>query len=49
MPEIVQATWTLYAVVADTVEFWQADQDRQHTRVQYRRVGERWTHGMLWP
>jgi pyridoxamine 5'-phosphate oxidase len=49
MPEIVSPTWTLYAVVADTVEFWQADQDRQHIRVQYRRDGDRWTHGMLWP
>ena len=49
MPEIVSPTWTLYAVAADTVEFWQADQDRQHTRVQYRRDGDRWTHTMLWP
>jgi pyridoxamine 5'-phosphate oxidase len=49
MPEIVSPTWTLYAVVADAVEFWQADQDRQHIRVQYRRDGDRWTHTMLWP
>ncbi|HEY5200470.1 MAG TPA: pyridoxine 5'-phosphate oxidase C-terminal domain-containing protein [Acidothermaceae bacterium] len=42
-------TWTLYAVVADTVEFWQANEDRQHVRVQYRRDGDRWTHTMLWP
>ncbi len=44
-----RATWTLCAVVADTVEFWQADQDRHHIRVQYRREGDRWTHTMLWP
>jgi pyridoxamine 5'-phosphate oxidase len=49
MPEIVPPTWTLYAAVADNVEFWQADADRQHLRVQYRRDGDRWTHMMLWP
>jgi pyridoxamine 5'-phosphate oxidase len=49
MPEIVSPAWTLYAVVADRVEFWQADEDRQHIRVQYRRENDRWTHTMLWP
>jgi pyridoxamine 5'-phosphate oxidase len=49
MPDIASPTWTLYAVVAETVEFWQAEQNRQHIRVQYRRDGDRWTHTMLWP
>ncbi len=49
MPEIALPAWTLYAVAADTVEFWQADTDRQHIRVQYRRGGNGWTHTLLWP
>lgn len=49
MPEVVSPAWTLYAVVADEVEFWQAHEDRQHTRVKYRHHDDRWTHQMLWP
>jgi pyridoxine/pyridoxamine 5'-phosphate oxidase len=32
-----------------TVEFWQADKDRQHVRVQYRHGEADWTHTLLWP
>jgi pyridoxamine 5'-phosphate oxidase len=32
-----------------TVEFWQADKDRQHVRVQYRHGEAGWTHTLLWP
>lgn len=48
-PGIVSTDWQVYTVVARTVEFWQADKDRMHTRVQYRYRGECWTHGLLWP
>jgi pyridoxamine 5'-phosphate oxidase len=37
------------AVAAHTVQSWQADEDRQHTRVQYHRQADRWTHTLLWP
>lgn len=48
-PDLIAPSWSAYAVVADTVEFWSADKDRQHLRVQYRRLDDRWTHTLLWP
>jgi pyridoxamine 5'-phosphate oxidase len=32
-PGLVARGWTLYALCADTVEFWQADHQRRHTRL----------------
>jgi pyridoxamine 5'-phosphate oxidase len=48
-PGLVSPTWALYAVVADQIEFWQADSDRQHVRLQYVRDQVRWTRRLLWP
>ena len=48
-PGLVAPGWTLYALTADTVEFWQADQQRRHLRLQYRRTAGGWTTRMLWP
>jgi pyridoxamine 5'-phosphate oxidase len=48
-PNLVSPSWQVYAIAAHTVEFWQADKDRLHTRVQYRRKDDRWTHTLLWP
>lgn len=48
-PDQISPSWRVYAVDAHTVEFWQADKDRLHTRVQYRRTNNTWTHGLLWP
>lgn len=48
-PDTVPGEWTSYAVVADTIEFWQSDAARRHVRVQYERQGERWTQTLLWP
>jgi len=48
-PEIVAAGWTLYALTAAEVEFWQADQERRHLRVQYLRAGDGWDRRLLWP
>ncbi|MHA7156264.1 pyridoxine/pyridoxamine 5'-phosphate oxidase [Arthrobacter sp. TMN-50] len=43
------ATWTVYTVVPDTVEFWQADQERRHLRLRYARDGVGWSRTLLWP
>jgi pyridoxamine 5'-phosphate oxidase len=48
-PDLVSPSWQVYGVTARTVEFWQADKDRQHTRVPYRHQHDRWTHTLLWP
>lgn len=48
-PEIVAADWTLYALTAAEVEFWQANHERRHLRVQYLRTGDGWDRHLLWP
>jgi len=48
-PGAVAPAWTLYALAAREVEFWQADRERRHVRLQYLRAGDRWTRRRLWP
>lgn len=48
-PGLVPPGWTLYTLRADTVEFWQGDPDRRHTRVDYARTEGGWERGLLWP
>jgi pyridoxamine 5'-phosphate oxidase len=48
-PDLVAADWTLYALTAGDVEFWQADEQRRHTRLRYKRAGRAWTRFRLWP
>ena len=48
-PDLVAPGWTLYALTADTVEFWQADPQRRHLRLQYQRTAGEWTTRLLWP
>ncbi len=43
------ATWTVYTVAPDNVEFWQADHERRHTRLRYIRSGTGWRRDELWP
>jgi pyridoxamine 5'-phosphate oxidase len=47
--DLVAPDWTLYALTADEVEFWQADEQRRHTRLRYERAGQAWTRVRLWP
>ena len=48
-PGLVAPAWTLYALSADEVEFWQADPQRRHVRLQYQRSATGWTRRLLWP
>jgi pyridoxamine 5'-phosphate oxidase len=48
-PGLIAPGWTLYALSADAVEFWQADQQRRHIRLQYQRTADNWTTRRLWP
>jgi pyridoxamine 5'-phosphate oxidase len=48
-PSMVAPGWTLYTVQADEIEFWQADPNRRHLRLQYRRTESGWTKTLLWP
>lgn len=45
----VSATWTVYTVSPEVVEFWQADPERRHTRLRYSRHGDGWNRDLLWP
>ncbi|WP_405755021.1 MULTISPECIES: pyridoxal 5'-phosphate synthase [unclassified Streptomyces] len=48
-PGLVPPEWTLYALRPESVEFWQGDGDRRHTRLNYHRNGEGWDKCLLWP
>lgn len=48
-PELVAPGWTLYTVRPETVEFWQGDKARRHTRLVYKRTAPGWRKHMLWP
>ena len=48
-PDLVALGWTLYALSAEIVEFWQADHQRRHIRLQYQRAAGEWTTRLLWP
>lgn len=48
-PGLTAPGWTLYALTADTVEFWQADHQRRHIRLKYQRTADNWTTRRLWP
>jgi pyridoxamine 5'-phosphate oxidase len=45
----VPASWSVFAVRPDTVEFWQGRTDRQHIRLLYERVQSGWKTARLWP
>ncbi|AEN12804.1 MULTISPECIES: pyridoxal 5'-phosphate synthase [unclassified Streptomyces] len=50
-PTLVAKAWTLHTLVPVTVEFWQADASRVHTRLRYERdaAGAPWERHLLWP
>lgn len=50
-PSIVAPSWAVYAVKLDEIEFWQANEERRHIRLRYRRLkdGLGWAQKRLWP
>ncbi|MET9731248.1 pyridoxal 5'-phosphate synthase [Streptomyces sp. NPDC006458] len=42
-------SWTLYRLRPEEAEFFQGDEQRRHVRLTYRREGEGWVRGLLWP
>jgi pyridoxamine 5'-phosphate oxidase len=48
-PDYVPDDRTAYCVVPDTVEFWQAERERDQVRLRYRREGDGWVRELLWP
>ncbi|MFG2791479.1 pyridoxal 5'-phosphate synthase [Streptomyces sp. NPDC048419] len=48
-PDAPVATWTLYRLRPDTVEFFQGDERRRHVRLNYRRAPKGWARELLWP
>ncbi|MEU8762423.1 pyridoxal 5'-phosphate synthase [Streptomyces sp. NPDC048659] len=48
-PGLVEPAWTLWALVPEVVEFWQATADRSHVRLRYEREGGGWQRRRLWP
>uniref|UniRef100_A0AAU2JHD8 Pyridoxal 5'-phosphate synthase n=1 Tax=Streptomyces sp. NBC_00049 TaxID=2903617 RepID=A0AAU2JHD8_9ACTN len=47
-PSLVDSAWTLYTLAPAEVEFWQAAEDRMHTRLRYERTGDGWQRFRLW-
>ncbi|NES16935.1 MULTISPECIES: pyridoxal 5'-phosphate synthase [Micromonospora] len=48
-PGLVAEAHQVYSVTPATVEFWQADRERRHVRLRYRRAGDGWARELLWP
>jgi pyridoxamine 5'-phosphate oxidase len=48
-PGLVPDHWSLFHLVPDEVEFWQADPDRHHIRLRYELIDQRWARRRLWP
>lgn len=48
-PDLVSPGWTLYSVRPESVEFWQGDKQRRHTRLVYASSPDGWTKQLLWP
>ncbi|MEZ0095663.1 pyridoxal 5'-phosphate synthase [Streptacidiphilus sp. EB129] len=48
-PELVDPEHALFTLRPESVEFWQGDPGRGHTRLLYRRTPTAWTRTLLWP
>ncbi|MEV5882712.1 pyridoxal 5'-phosphate synthase [Streptomyces sp. NPDC052020] len=48
-PATPVASWTLYRLRPEEVEFFQGEPRRRHVRLVYRRADEGWSRGLRWP
>ncbi|WP_327358605.1 pyridoxine/pyridoxamine 5'-phosphate oxidase [Streptomyces sp. NBC_01304] len=49
-PELVAPGWQLLTVRPESVEFWQGDKERRHTRLRYLAGADgEWRKQLLWP
>ncbi|CEG26244.1 pyridoxine/pyridoxamine 5'-phosphate oxidase [Bacillus sp. B-jedd] len=48
-PDLISSSWVLYRVAAREVEFWQADEERNHIRLKYTLDQNKWKRNLLWP
>jgi pyridoxamine 5'-phosphate oxidase len=48
-PDFVPEEWVAYRVIPNSVEFWQAERERDQVRLRYLRDGDGWIKDMLWP
>jgi pyridoxamine 5'-phosphate oxidase len=48
-PDFAPESWVAYRVVPDSVEFWQAERERDQVRLRYLRQRSGWVKDILWP
>jgi pyridoxamine 5'-phosphate oxidase len=48
-PDTPVASWTLYRLRPEEVEFFQGEPRRRHVRLVYRRTDQGWSRGLRWP
>ncbi|MFJ9623946.1 pyridoxal 5'-phosphate synthase [Streptomyces sp. NPDC101181] len=48
-PGLVPPGWRLQRVRPTSVEFWQGDRNRDHTRLSYHATRDGWERRLLWP
>ncbi len=48
-PDFVPEEWAAYRVAPSSVEFWQAERERDQVRLRYLRDGAVWVKDILWP
>jgi pyridoxamine 5'-phosphate oxidase len=48
-PDFVPSDWVAYRLAPDSVEFWQAERERDQVRLRYQREGTGWRKDILWP
>lgn len=47
--DLVSSHWAMWTVVAQSIEFWQGDPNRNHQRLHYVRTASGWEKQRLWP